>query len=101
MLTNWGVATILSDNEDASLPFRYNPGTWSVSEAGAVTFQLGSINLFNYSPGPSFDSIEEFDAKGPQAPYSNRYAALGRRNGTVRLHITAEIDNHITVVVKK
>ena len=101
MLTNWGVATILSDNEDASLPFRYNAGTWSVSEAGAVTFRLGSINLFNYSPGPSFDSIEEFDAKGPQAPYSNRYAALGRRNGTVRLHITAEVDNHITVVVKK
>ena len=101
MLTNWGVATILSDSEDAPLPFRYNPGTWSVSEAGGVAFQLGSINLFNYSPGPSFDSIDEFDAKGPQAPYSNRYAALGRRTGTVRLHITAEADNHITVVVKK
>ena len=101
MLTNWGVATILSDNEGASLPFRYNPGTWTVSEAGGVAFQLGSINLFNYSPGPSFDSIEEFDAKGPQAPYSNRYAALGRRTGTVRLHITAETDNRITVVVKE
>ena len=101
MLTNWGVATVLSDKEDASLPFRYNPGTWSVSEAGGVAFQLGSINLFNYSPGPSFDSIEEFDAKGPQVPYSNRYAALGRRTGTVRLHVTAEADNRIAVVVKK
>ena len=112
VLTDWAVANLLSDDTQAQFPYRYNPGTWSTSEAGGTTFRLGSINLFNYRyyfgegpndfhDGPYFFSISDFNDAGEQPPHSNRYADLGRNTGTVRLRISAAAGNRITVVVKE
>ena len=114
-LVNWGVASLLSDDTAAPAPYRYNPGTWSVSQAGGVEYRLGSINLFNYVyrprgpdgpisrlalEGPYFYSLEALNETTLE-PHSNRYSFLGRNSGTIRLNVSAVTDNRITVVVKE
>lgn len=110
VLQNWAVANVLSDNTAAPHPYRYNSGTWFTSEAGGEAFRLGSINLFNYRyygesgytlNGPRFYSLSEFSRKGTQPRHSNRYLALGDVTGAVRLRVTSEPGNRITVVVKE
>ena len=113
VLTNWGVANLLSDDPSAPHPYRYNAGSsWVTSEAGGAAFRLGSINLFNYRyefsygltdyyhDGPYLYSLSEFNEARAQLPHSNRYVSLGRNTGRVRLRIDASAGNRITVVVK-
>ena len=109
VLQDWAVANLLSDNTSAPFPYRYNSGTWFTSEVGGETYRLGSVNLFNYRyygendylDGPRFYSLAQFAGKGPQPPHSNRYIALGRDSGAVRLRVTVAPGNRITVVVKE
>ena len=108
LLTNWAAATLLSDNTDAPAPYQYNTGTWSTSYAGRQEYRLGSINLYNYSyapgrlarPGPYLHPLPVFNDR-TQPPHSNMYTPLGRHTGTIRLRVTAESENRITVVVKE
>ena len=108
LLTNWGVATLLSDNTGAPAPYRYNTGDWRTSYAGGVEFRLGSINLYHYiyapgrlaRPGPYLHPLPSFNDR-TQPPHSNRYTTLGRMSGTLRLGVTAQSENRITVVVKE
>ena len=112
LLVDWAVAGLLSDDVSASVPYRYNSGTWFDSMAGGERFRLGSINLFNYRyyygegsddyhDGPRLFSVSEFNDQDPQPPHSNRYASLGANTGTVRLRFTADRGNRITAVVKE
>ena len=108
LLTNWAAATLLSDNTDAPAPYQYNTGTWSTSYAGGQQYRLGSINLYNYTyapgrlarPGPYLHPLPVFNDR-TQPPHSNMYTPLGRHTGTIRLRVTAESENRITVVVKE
>ena len=109
VLRNWAVANLLSDNTSAPHPYRYNSGTWSVSQAGGETFQLGSINLYNYryyggpddyQNGPLTVSVPEFNGLVAE-PHSNRYVDVGYHTATMRLRITAHAGTYITVVVKE
>ena len=108
LLTNWGAANLLSDNTGAPVPYRYNAGTWTTSHVGSIEYRLGSINLYNYiyapgrlaRPGPYLHPLPSFN-DGPQVPHSNRYTTLGRHTGAVRLRVSAESENRITVVVKE
>ena len=112
---HWGAATLLSDNTAAPAPYRYNPGTWSVSRTGGLDYRLGAINLYNYVyvPRGADGPISRLALEGPYLyslqdlnettlePHSNRYAFLGRNSGTIRLNVSAVTDNRITVVVKE
>jgi len=54
ILKKWGVAALLSDKSDSRTPpvgYMYNSGNWftSVSVPDSITYNAGSINLFNYS----------------------------------------------------
>ena len=113
MLVNWAIANLLSDNDglpdtEPELYYRYNTGDWSTVPVGGVTFQLGSINLYNYryesdsvtQEGPFLYSLDGFNER-TQPPHSNMYATLGHNTGTVRLRVSAVEDNRITVVVKE
>ena len=110
VLTDWAVATLLSDNTGAPARYRYNAGTWSDSQAGGLTFRLGSINLYHYVlsshagrlrlEGPYLHSIEAFNER-EQPPHSNTYATLGRTSGPVRMRVSADAGNRITVVIKE
>ena len=107
LLADWAVANLLSDDLQAAHPYRYNPGQWVESETGGVSFVLGSINLYHYryetpsvtQEGPFLYSLDGFNAR-IQPPHSNMYADLGRVSGTLRLRVSAESGNRITVVVK-
>ena len=121
VLADWAVATLLSDSTAAPAPYRYNTGAWSTSYTGGEQFLLGSINLFNYRyeppeqasdcigpdlasrsalEGPYLHSLRTFNDR-PQPPHSNMFATLGRNSGSVRLSVSAEAGNLITVVVKE
>ncbi len=108
LLVNWAAANLLSDNSDAPAPYRYNTGNWRTSSSGGEEFRLGSINLYNYvyapgrvaRPGPYLHPLPVFNDRA-QPPHSNMYTTLGRNSGTVRLRVSAESENRITVVVKE
>ena len=121
VLANWAVATLLSDNTAAPARYRYNTGAWSTSYTGGEQFRLGSIDLFNYRyeppeqasdcigpdlasrsalEGPYLHSLRTFNDRS-QPPHSNMFATLGRNSGSVRLSVSAEAGNLITVVVKE
>ena len=108
LLANWAAANLLSDNTDAPAPYQYNTGTWRISNTGGTEFRLGSINLYNYvyapgrlaRPGPYLHPLPTFNDR-QQPPHSNMYTTLGRNSGTIRLRISAESENRITVVVKE
>ncbi len=52
LLSEWGVAVILSDHENlVDVPF-YNTGDFTPSTYNNITYELGSINFFNYIPLP-------------------------------------------------
>ena len=110
VLVNWAVANLLSDDTGAPAPYRYNSGTWSISDVGGETYRLGSINLYNYryyfdddhyADGPVFFSFEGFTDGHWQRPHSNVYATLRRNTGSVRLRMSADPGVRITVVVKE
>ena len=113
VLADWAVATLLSDHPGAPHPYRYNPGTWSISQVAGEAFRLGSINLYHYRnyygegpddywDGPLVYTVPAFNSLlGPQPPHSNRYAGLGYGTAAVRLRITADAGSYVTVVVKE
>ncbi len=58
LLEKWGASALLSD-ETSGLPaggFQYNRGAAISSTAGSITYNLGSINLFNYNPQPTINT---------------------------------------------
>ncbi len=53
LMRDWGAAVVLSDHTSISSPgkFQYNTGASTSSTINSVAYNLGSINLFNYSFG--------------------------------------------------
>jgi hypothetical protein len=56
LLGTWGAAVLLSDDSSQAAPYRYNAGSGGVlpeftSTASGGSYNLGDINLFNYSYG--------------------------------------------------
>lgn len=56
ILQQFGVANLLSDRTDLTTGYKYNTGGWSSSTVNVTTYNLGSINLNNYSPTPKIYS---------------------------------------------
>lgn len=54
ILQRFGAANLLSDRTDMTTGYKFNTGKWSTSISGSITYELGSINLFNYQPTPIF-----------------------------------------------
>ena len=108
LLVNWAAANLLSDSNEAPAPYQYNTGSWRTSSTGGVEYRLGSINLYNYvyapgrvaRPGPYLHPLPVFNDR-QQPPHSNMYTTLGPNTGTVRLRVSADSENRITVVVKE
>lgn len=59
LVHDWGVAVLLSKNEhlniDSGLVF--NTGDYISSQFNGLTYDLGSINFFNYTPTPSISNV--------------------------------------------
>ena len=53
VLQQFGAASLLSDIMDVEVGYRFNRGDeWIKSTINGITYDLGSINLYNYSPTP-------------------------------------------------
>jgi hypothetical protein len=50
LLQRWSASVLLSDTTSAPPGYRYNTGGWTSFTAGSQSFNLGSIDIFNYSP---------------------------------------------------
>ena len=74
VLQQFGAATLLSDKMDMETGYRFNRGDeWSKSTINGITYDLGSINLYNYSPTPYiYDQLPT-----TQKPGSNLFYIAG------------------------
>ena len=74
LLSRWAVAVLSSDRTDMPPGYRYNIGpNWVSSGAGSITYNLGSINFFNYDPLPQILASTGSVPKGKIATASNVY----------------------------
>jgi hypothetical protein len=83
LLQKWGVATLLSDDTDAEDGVRYNKGDFFDSSTGGVTYEVGSINLYNYK----YDTLE-----GPSIYSSSPVGAYSQQYGTSNVYFLAGTD---------
>jgi hypothetical protein len=50
LLEKWAASVLLSDMTTAPARYRYNSGGWVTTSASGLSYNLGSINIFNYMP---------------------------------------------------
>ncbi len=105
VLQKWGVAVLCSDILTMSEGYSYNKGAWfnSTSDNG-ITYQIGSINMFNYSTQP-FIYQDSGEIGYPYYTYikkaSNRYYQRAANfTGTFKDLIRIDDTVRLTVVVK-
>ncbi len=103
----WSAAVLLSDRTDAPAGYRYNTGNFFTSTGGGTSYNLGSINFFNYQQyggsgtGPLMDSGNgSVGSTTPRAAsgtlYSAAIGATGKKDWTIDLPIRV----NMSVVVK-
>ena len=89
LLSEWGVAVMLSDHVDLfDTPF-YNTGDFTYSTYNNSTYELGSINFFNYIPQPTIYTTS--GTVGTVQPQGNYYYKIGD-NVTGDFNITLELN---------
>jgi hypothetical protein len=98
-LRKWGIANLLSDQEDTITGFVYNIGnTWMNSIVGSITYSLGSINLFAYTPQPT---IWHINGNFPELrKSSNMYIYAGSLTGLNSWEIQMTSDVKLSIVIK-
>lgn len=105
LLQNWGVSVLLSNEAVApSVPFQYNnnsSSTWiNQSLIGTVTYNIGSINFYNYFSGPRIYNSSSLNSAGTLQSASNRFYYVGNVSGTISSNIKLDSGVQLTVVVK-
>jgi hypothetical protein len=96
VLREWGIAVMLSDIINPSNLPTYNTGDFIYDDYNNITYNLGSINFFNYIPQPTIHtSINEVN------PTSNYYYLIGKNlTGTIDVNIKLEDNTQITLIAK-
>jgi hypothetical protein len=84
LLERWSAAVLLSDVTQAPAGYRYNTGGWTTASQGGISYNLGSINIFNYVP-----ALTVFNGSGsvPSSVFyrsSNVYYLAARSLGAAR-----------------
>jgi hypothetical protein len=89
LLQEWGEAVILSSVENPDTLPTYNFGDFLDVDYNNITYNLGSINFYNYSPTPYFYEGSSFDAT-IQA-HANAYYRIGEDlSGDVDIDLTLD-----------
>lgn len=102
ILQNFGVANLLSDRTDNINNYKFNTGNWFSSSIDGITYNFGSINLYNYEynglAGPYIYTTlpSTFDKA------SNTYYKAGENlTGTYKWHFdNLDSDVKVTIVIK-
>ncbi|MDH5559693.1 MAG: hypothetical protein OEY59_02410 [Deltaproteobacteria bacterium] len=105
LLKKWAVASLISDSTTAPSSYRYNIGGFFNYALDGVNYNLGSINLYNYTDGsiigPQFylpgDLINLTSSDG----YSNTFVeVINQKTGTFTSNIMMGNTVKLTVVTK-
>ena len=96
LLREWGTGVMLSDQTNLqSLP-SYNSGDFTYSEYNGVSYALGSVNFFNYSPYPMMHS-----STGIVRPQANYYYKVGSNiSGNIDIDLTLNGTVEATLICK-
>jgi len=97
ILNDWGCAIVLSDRYDLDnyLP-KYNINDYFVSSINGVTYKIGSINLFNYTPTPKM-----FTTSGKINHKANYIYKIGENvSGSFNLKISVPEGVKATLIAK-
>jgi hypothetical protein len=96
LMQEWGIAVMLSDHTNLQNTPWYNTGDFTQDTYRNSTYQLGSINFFNYSPQPTI-----YTSNGSVEPQGNYYYKVGDGlNGTVDINITLNGTTKATLIAK-
>jgi hypothetical protein len=96
LLKQWGIAIILSDKEGPENAPVYNTGDFTYDDYGSSTYDLGSINFFNYSP-----KLIAKTTAGTVAPQGNYYYKIGDNlTGIVNIDLTLNGSTEATLIAK-
>ena len=96
LLREWGVGVLLSDIVDPTDQPTYNTGDFIVKSYNSLTYELGSINFFNYSPTPYVSTQDT--TLNPQANY---YYLIGENlTGDINITITGYGYSDVTLIAK-
>jgi len=96
LLSEWGTAVMLSDHENlVDIPF-YNTGDFTLSSYNGITYDLGSINFFNYIPQPTIHTTS-----GTVQAQGNYYYKIGDNlTGDVTLSLELNGQTEATLIAK-
>jgi len=96
LLTEWGVAVLLSDHENLEdTPF-YNTGDFTEESYNGTTYEMGSINFFNYSPAPTI-----YTRTGTIAKKGNYYYKIGENlTGEITVELELNGQTEVTLIAK-
>ena len=96
LLSEWGVAVILSDHDNlVDLPF-YNTGDFTYSTYNGTTYEMGSINFFNYDPLPTI-----YTTAGTVQAQGNYYYKVGNNlTGDITINLELNGQTEVTLIAK-
>ena len=95
LIANWGSAVILSDLINPGSKFSYNFGDFKYTSFNGTTYEMGSINFFNYIPTPSFNNSAILNKN------ANLYYKVGSNlSGTINLSVNIQKGADITIIAK-
>jgi hypothetical protein len=107
LMDKWSASVLISDRTTAPAGYRYNSGGWVASSVGGQTYNLGSINLFNYYQGGTADlgpyAVTETGSLPNDVPYFSSnlfYLAGAAQSGSRTWNITLPDGIVMSVVVK-
>ena len=107
LLRKWGVACMLSSLTDVENGLKYNNGSsWMSYEIDGISYNLGSINLFNYVSSPNIYTATSSSERSVGSSYSlgtctNRYAIAAKsRTGSLTKYVKLESHTALTIVVR-
>jgi len=96
LLKEWGIAVLLSNRTDLENTPTYNTGDFTLDRYNNITYELGSINFFNYDSLPKINTIA-----GTVQPQGNYYYKVGDNlTGIVTIDLTLNGTTEATLIAK-
>jgi len=96
LLREWGVAVMLSDDDNLQDLPTYNTGDFTVDNYNNSMYELGSINFFNYNLQPTLQT-----SSGTVAPQGNYYYKVGENlTGVIDINLSLNGTTEATIIVK-
>lgn len=96
LLHEWGIAVMLSEYDNLVNMPTYNSGDFTYSTYNSSTYEMGSINFFNYSPQPVINTV-----LGSMSANSNYFYKVGDNlTGDIDIRLQLNGSTEATLIAK-